>query len=547
MTYNSAMSNDAASDLHFGIDRLVVRGPRVFGWGWIADRRRIVKEVHLLFGGARPRRRLAANIGLARNDVAEAFPGLAAARASGFVVTGYVAGAAAANVAMEVRFDDGSDATLDIGPFAEIAKTGRGHGAFLPRIARSLRRRLKTLDFSGLLSGPGGRRFGVRSLDERRAGGRLREALRLAGRVRVIFDHSMGGGANEYRRRAIAKWLEASDAVLFVTYNLPTLDYRVHLFVRGAVEQEFRATSFLALEGALQDAPVAELFVNSPVSFDEPALFAEWLVRMRGERPDARLTMTLHDYFAVCPSFVLLDADGRYCGVPDIDACERCLQRHAAAHVAFSPPTSARDWRRAWGECLQAADEVRCFSRASRDLLLRAYPQLDRATTTVVPHAMEFWPARAPALPRRGPLVIGIVGQISFQKGGQLVAELLERIEREHPEARVVVVGTLELPVKSERLTVIGPYRREDLAATIEAHRINLFLFPSIWPETFSYVLGEMMALRLPIVAFELGAPAERLRTYSLGRLCGEVSAEAALKALVAFHRELAAGEAAAA
>jgi glycosyltransferase involved in cell wall biosynthesis len=74
-----------------------------------------------------------------------------------------------------------------------------------------------------------------------------------------------------------------------------------------------------------------------------------------------------------------------------------------------------------------------------------------------------------------------------------------------------------------------------------------MFLFPSIWPETFSYVVAEMIALGLPIVAFDLGAPAERLRTYPNARLCAEVSAEAALATLVDFHRELAPEKASAA
>ena len=74
-----------------------------------------------------------------------------------------------------------------------------------------------------------------------------------------------------------------------------------------------------------------------------------------------------------------------------------------------------------------------------------------------------------------------------------------------------------------------------------------MLFFPSIWPETFSYVVAEMTALHLPIVAFDLGAPAERLRSYRLARLCGEVGAGPALDTMLAFHRELAMGEAEAA
>jgi glycosyltransferase involved in cell wall biosynthesis len=67
---------------------------------------------------------------------------------------------------------------------------------------------------------------------------------------------------------------------------------------------------------------------------------------------------------------------------------------------------------------------------------------------------------------------------------------------------------------------------------------VNVLFFPSIWPETFSYVVGEMMALGLPIVAFDLGAPGERLRDYPHARLCARTDGSAALDALIALHRE---------
>src|SRR6185312_8950360 len=89
-------------------------------------------------------------------------------------------------------------------------------------------------------------------------------------------------------------------------------------------------STFLGLERIIESLPVAELFVNSPVSFDEPLLLAEWLARMRAEHRGVRLTVTAHDYFAICPSFVLLNADGRYCGIPDLAECASCMKRHEA-------------------------------------------------------------------------------------------------------------------------------------------------------------------------------------------------------------------------
>jgi glycogen synthase len=78
------------------------------------------------------------------------------------------------------------------------------------------------------------------------------------------------------------------------------------------------------------------------------------------------------------------------------------------------------------------------------------------------------------------PLVIGVIGHISEQKGARIVEGVLSGIEREHPAARVVVIGTLDLASMSKRLEVTGPYQRERLAELIESHRINMILFPSI-------------------------------------------------------------------
>jgi glycosyltransferase involved in cell wall biosynthesis len=44
-------------------------------------------------------------------------------------------------------------------------------------------------------------------------------------------------------------------------------------------------------------------------------------------------------------------------------------------------------------------------------------------------------------------------------------------------------------------------------------------LLPAIWPETYSYALTLALRTGLPVAAFDLGAPAERLRAYPNGHL----------------------------
>lgn len=530
----------APEDLRFDLDRLVVSGKRVFGWGWIADRERAIREVHLQIDAGSWRKRLATSFGLAREDVAQALPGYVSAARSGFVVTGYVPDASVGKVSLEVTFEDGATTTIECGSVAEM-RAGKRPVPTMQRLIRSAWRGMKARDFSGLTRLRDRSGIGVKSIEDGTGTEPLSRGLREAKAVRVIFDHDMGGGANHYRRSLIAAWLAVGDTVLLCTFHLATLDYRLRLFTPGGSETEFRASSFLALEGLVEKIPLAEMFVNSPVSFDEPLMLADWLARMRAAHPHARLTVSAHDYFAVCPSFVLLNAEGRYCGIPDLDECARCLAKHEGAHVAFSPPTEIGPWRSAWRRCLEAADEVRCFSESTRHHLMRAFPALAPGKITLVPHERDYFPARLPRVDHRAPLVIGVMGTISVQKGASIVAAMLQILARSHPNVRMVVLGTLDAAVSSRQLKVAGAYKRDDLPALIEQHGINMLLFASVWPETYSYVVDEMMALAMPIVAFDLGAPAERLRGCPLARLASTVNAEAALEAVLRFHDELAA------
>jgi len=530
-------------EVRFGIDRLVTNGRRIFGWGWVAHPTKSIATAALKLEGDGWQSRLPADFGLTREDVERAFPSLRNAGSSGFVVTGYPKQQPVKKATLDVRFDDGESTELDITHVIEARPASRRKLREVLWLARAAGRRLVRGDFRGIARRALAQNYGAPSLDDVVTVTRLLPQLATA-TASVVFDHNLGGGANQYRRQLIGDRLAAGSIVLLCTYNLPTLDYRLQVFRPGGSEDIYRMSSFVGLDTILAKVKVTEIFVNSPVSFDEPLVFADWIASMRASLRATRLTVAVHDYFVACPSFVLLDADGKYCGIPeDLRVCAQCLPRHPARYVALSPPTEIGPWRSLWGRCLASADEIRCFSQSTRRLLLRAYPTLDEDRITVVPHRVEFVPSRLPAPDHSAPLVIGIIGQISEQKGALVVKELVARIERDHPDVRVVVIGGIDIPVRSPRLHVTGAYKHEDLVGLIEANKINLAFFPSICPETFSYVTEEMIRLELPVVAFDLGAPGERLRGYRKGRLCPEVTAESALSTLLRYHEELAANE----
>ena len=82
-------------------------------------------------------------------------------------------------------------------------------------------------------------------------------------------------------------------------------------------------------------------------------------------------------------------------------------------------------------------------------------------------------------------------------------------------------------------MTVTGRYMRSELPDLVEHYGVDMVWFPSIWPETFSYVTEEVMDMGLPIACFDIGAPAERVRGYAGGLVLQNKDARQALMAML--------------
>ena len=188
---------------------------------------------------------------------------------------------------------------------------------------------------------------------------------------------------------------------------------------------------------------------------------------------------------------------------------------------------------------IDSAERVLCFSEASRTLLRRAYPSLKDTVVEVQPHTLARVPVRATPDPARTTLRIGVVGHISRPKGAAMVSEIADEIARRGLAVEIVVIGSLETEAPGDVVTVIGPYSPPELPGLIERSGANLFLFPSIVPETFSFVTQELIQLGVPLLCFDLGAQAEKVRAYSRGRVVPVMGAPAMLDDLLDFHATL--------
>ena len=350
----------------------------------------------------------------------------------------------------------------------------------------------------------------------------------------LIVDHAMGGGANRYRNARVAEATAQGAAVGLLTYRVQERLFVLELALGGR-HLAVASPDLPTLEPLLLRFVPGLTLLNNIVSYPDAIGMLKLTHRVAG---DGALEVPLHDYFAICPSLNLLDDQSRYCGVPELSRCRTCLAQVALPLPGQQATRDIDGWRAAWATVLRRANSIVGFSRSSRELLARAYPWLDSACTELRPHRVDYLPSRSVALDFAADLHIGVVGEISVAKGAAIVAAIDRHLRDTGSAIRLSVIGTLD---KHQRCDVpeTGRYRVADLPRLIGELRVNVCLIPSIWPETFCYVAEELLGLGMPVAVFDLGAPAERVRTSPRGVVLESMDPARIVGDLQVFWRSL--------
>src|SRR4030095_626862 len=158
------MTDATGQTLRYGVDRLVTRGKRVFGWGWAAHPTQAIEAISLSVKGNGWEAQLPVNHGLARDDVKEAFPDLVNGRSSGFVVTGCLPQTPARELALELKFDDGPTTSVDVTRALETRSAGHRKVREMRWLAQAVMRRVRQHDFRGILRRAKSQNYGAPSL-----------------------------------------------------------------------------------------------------------------------------------------------------------------------------------------------------------------------------------------------------------------------------------------------------------------------------------------------------------------------------------------------
>lgn len=331
--------------------------------------------------------------------------------------------------------------------------------------------------------------------------------IRQQGAVPIYLAHDMGGGAEHYLQDRLKNDIGIDGAAVVLRVGGRSR-WQIELHsVHGITRGETDSTDFVAR--LLAVLPARNIVYSCAVGDHDPLALPEILISL-ASGPQDRIEVLIHDYFPLSPSYTLLGSDGAYHGLPMPGPATD------AAHGVQRPDGRWADlgeWRAAWSRLMDRAQAVTVFSEDSRALVAGAYPQIT-TKLNVTPHKLVTQVPAVPAgRPEDGVPVIGILGNIGYQKGAAVLRDLSQRLAVTS-EARLVIVGNIDPAYAlAHPAHVHGDYRIKDIPALVARYGISRWLIPSIWPETFSYTTHEALATGLPVFTFNLGAQGDAVRS----------------------------------
>lgn len=351
-----------------------------------------------------------------------------------------------------------------------------------------------------------------------------------------IIDHSLGGGCNSYTRDLTEKVFGEGRRVIILSFSVQTLSPTIQILSKNKKDYSYVIPDGISFLQEL--APELEsIFLNNIVSFPNPEFFISNLSQIV-ENNNISLTIAFHDQYAICPSHFLLNSEGRFCNIPKLDVCASCLHRNSFGFTSLAESSDVEVWRQKWRKLISVAEHLLFFSEASLALVRKAHPDMPQNTIEVKPHTIDVSDWDTPIVPVSKPLKLGVVGSLSHHKGSEVMMDLADEIQKRGLDIEIHIIGELNAETHSV-ITTTGPFNRHDLPTLVKASGVNVFLMPSVVPETFSYVTAELMAIGFPVVSFDFGAPAERLKKYKLGLTIPQGTSAEILDSLIAFHAKL--------
>jgi GT2 family glycosyltransferase len=224
----------------------------------------------------------------------------------------------------------------------------------------------------------------------------------------------------------------------------------------------------------------------------------------------------IHDYSWFCPRITLTSSSNRYCGEPNLAACNVCVRDNGENIGEKITPLALRERST---RLLQHASSVIVSSEdVGRRISDRfaVSPRIEPWETTRYPlHLKRVQPIEHNAIRR-----ICLCGAIGYEKGYEILLDCARLVSKNRLPIEFNIVGFTcddQRLLETGCVQISGRYDEREAVNLIKQQNADFAFLPALWPETWSYVLTQFWDANLSVVAFDLGAPAERIKANKGG------------------------------
>ncbi len=264
---------------------------------------------------------------------------------------------------------------------------------------------------------------------------------------------------------------------------------------------------------ALKTIGVVHIHIHQTIGY--PASIRELPLHL-----EVNYDVSIHDYYFICPRIQLINNNGMFCEQPEVEVCEFCcsttpLEPDIEAIFEELGGTVA-DWRTYHGGLMEEARMVIAPSNDACNRIQR-YLNLDNIQTLPHPESGKLGILRSAQSEKINVAVIGAIGP---HKGSELLLRCAKYAKAKGIPISFFIIGYTNMDNQFsdlDNVVITGKYKSADLPNLIEACGCSIALFLSIWPETYSYTLSEVLEQGLTPVAFDLGAFDERIEDAGRG------------------------------
>ena len=327
----------------------------------------------------------------------------------------------------------------------------------------------------------------------------------------LIFTHNRGGGTERCVRDSIFQHLRNGFGVFIIRPNHNGNDFSIsHPIIKclpNLPKVNFNDTNELTM--IINRLNITDLHIHSLV--DWPETSPEKILSLT-KLNKIELSFFVHDYTPLCPFINLADKKGYYCYEPEEIECNKCISSR-------KPSLLIKDisvWRDRYERLLL---ESKFVYAPNIDVIQRFRMYFPKVGYTLQAHEdldKSMIKIKHPKLDIDESLHVVVIGYIGIIKGFNLLRFCSIDVNKKALPIRFSVLGFSinDAKLKSAGVFVKGRYLEQHGLNKLESMNAHAVWLPSIWPETYSYTLSLALKAGLPVLAFDFGAIANRLREF---------------------------------